>query len=345
MTVCQSQTGSSASSGPQAVGERHRNRGHRLIFVGGAPRSGTTLVQNILDCHPQICGGPVFVHVHSIMQLRSSLHSAVDLGWIDAFCSREQVDERIADLIERLLLPLADEHRCRFLSEKTSANVLVFPELLELFPAAHFVRVVRDPRAVIASMLRVGARAREQGRAAPDFTDSLAAAIALTRQRFEAGFAASRLAPARVFAVVYERLVQDPESETRRLCEFLGLEWCRDMITPSRKRHPGEKIIADSIWYADRQAYYRDPAPDRIDSWRASLGAIDQARIAAAFCDDRQVAEFGYDIRCGRLDRVLSALGTVMGSAARMGRTCLRGISAATRPPNRRLPAHVAPPP
>ena len=44
--------------------------GSRFIFVGGAPRSGTTLVQNMLDSHPDILGGPEFIHIPDIINLR-----------------------------------------------------------------------------------------------------------------------------------------------------------------------------------------------------------------------------------------------------------------------------------
>ena len=57
----------------------------RLIFVGGSPRSGTTLVQRILDCHPEIYGGPEFDFVPSIVDLFQTMRKSIGSGRIDAF--------------------------------------------------------------------------------------------------------------------------------------------------------------------------------------------------------------------------------------------------------------------
>ena len=59
------------------------SRGKRFVFIGGSPRSGTTLVQNILDSHPVICGGPEFHHLPDIMNLRKALRDSIAKGWID----------------------------------------------------------------------------------------------------------------------------------------------------------------------------------------------------------------------------------------------------------------------
>jgi hypothetical protein len=41
----------------------------RLVFVGGSPRSGTTLVQRVLNHHPKVYGGPEFDFIPSIAEL------------------------------------------------------------------------------------------------------------------------------------------------------------------------------------------------------------------------------------------------------------------------------------
>ena len=55
-------------------------RGEQFIFVGGAARSGTTLVQNILDSYPYIIGGPEFRNIPSIIKLRNELHESIAGG-------------------------------------------------------------------------------------------------------------------------------------------------------------------------------------------------------------------------------------------------------------------------
>jgi hypothetical protein len=180
--------------------------------------------------------------------------------------------------IEGFLLPLADAHKARFLSEKTPMNVLVFPQLIQLFPKARFLFVVRDPRAIVSSLLEVGAKARAKRLRPVFFTKNLAAAIAYTRDCFEKGFKAVEAAPERVRIVVYERLVREPEQETQAICDFLRLAWEPAMLRPASQKHAGEKAItvfSNEVWY-DAKSYYQDPDSDRINRWKQQLSTADQ---------------------------------------------------------------------
>jgi protein-tyrosine sulfotransferase len=305
-------------------------QGGRLIFVGGAPRSGTTLVQNMLDCHGEIYGGPEFLHIPDIVRVRSRLHGSIARKWIDLICSYEQVDRMIAAWIEAFLLPLADSQKARFISEKTPENVLVFPQLIELFPKARFILVARDPRAIVSSMLEVGAKARVKGLEPPFFTNDLAAAVSYTIDCIEKGFKAVEAAPERVYIVVYERLVREPAQETKALCDFLQIAWEPGMIRPASKKHAGEKAItvfSNELWY-DTEAYYKDPNSDRINRWQQQLSPTDQVTIAHSFSDSQGLRALGYDFSVASyspLTRLLGAgrvrmLPYQRGLASRFGR-------------------------
>ena len=272
-------------------------KGTRFIFVGGSPRSGTTLVQNMLDSHPDICGGPEFLHLPGIIGVRKKLHQSIAREWIDEFCSYDDVDQLTSLFIESLLLPLADRYECKFLSEKTPANVLIFSELMELFPGARFIHVVRDPRAIINSMLQVGLRAEKKGRKTQDFTISTRAAINYVKKCFRAGFSAAESAPAKVLTVSYEKLVIDPEHETKRICNFLGIEWSRQMMHPASQRHLGEKAVtkrSGEVWY-DTKTYNRDPEPHEIDKWKIHLTPFQKIMITVSFRDFEGPAQSKYD--------------------------------------------------
>ncbi len=286
----------------------HAPFGSGMVFVGGAARSGTTLLQNMLDCHPAIYGGPVFVHVPAIIGLRNELRAAVAAGWIDQFCSFAEVDRQIARLLEQLLRPAMERAGCSIISEKTTANVLVFSDLLEVLAEARCIRMVRDPRAVLASLLQVGRRARRLHRPAPEFTRSLNSAVAHIRERLEAGGAAQVRYPQRVLTVAYERLVRDPQQVTAEICAFLGIGWTAAMLRPSRQTHPAEKVVANSIWYPTRELYCRDPVPTEIDKWRRSLSRFQLGRITAALGDHPAGRELGYELNATPGTRMAGAL-------------------------------------
>jgi Sulfotransferase family len=259
--------------------------GRRFVFVGGAPRSGTTLMQNMLNSHPGVFGGPEFLHLARIVALRNALRTSAEDEAIDAFVSPARVDRLIRGLIEEMLLPLADRHGAPLLSEKTPSNALVFDDLLALFPQARCIFVLRDPRAVVASMLAVGDRAAAAGTRTQPFTRSLRAAVRYVRECLEAAFAAEAAHPGRILTVIYEALVTEPEAATRRVCGFLGLDWDAAMLAPGAAEHLGMKAItAGDLWY-DAASFRRDPDPSGLHRWRERLGPFQAARVAAAFAD------------------------------------------------------------
>ncbi len=270
-----------------------RQRGSRLIFVGGAPRSGTTLVQNILDSHPTIYGGPEFDHVPTILALRKALLDSVASGRIDVFCDIGDVDDAIGSFIEQLLLPTADKNNCDTLSEKSPMNIIAFVGLLDVFPSARFFHVIRDPRATVSSLMQVAVRAKQRNFPQSPFTRNVATAIQTIRQCDAVGFQAAAIAPGRVMRVLYERLVTDPETVTKEMCTFLGVEWSPEMLHPGQKRHAGEKAL-DGVWYG-REDYYRDPVPSEIDKWRRLLPVEQQRVVTDAFKDDENYGRLGYD--------------------------------------------------
>jgi len=277
----------------------NQSRGKRLIFIGGSPRSGTTLVQNILDSHPDICGAPEFFCIPDILGLRKNLHGFISVGWIDAICSYDDVDRRIASLIEDLLLPLADKYGCTYLSEKTPRNVLVFSELIDLFPGARFIHVIRDPRAIIASLLQVGKRQKDRGKRARSYMTSVPAAIRYVKEYLRAGLAASAACPERVLTLVYEELVTNPEKETKKVCQFLEIPWSEEMMYPGRKKHLGEKAqttgMSEGIWYS-AETYNRDPEPSDMNKWEIQLTPIQKVIITEAFGDIEGLRQLGYEL-------------------------------------------------
>ena len=279
------------------------NGSERLIFIGGCPRSGTTLVQNMLDSHPDIFGGPEFLHLQDFIQLRKKLRRSISVGWIDLFCSYDDLDRHLRALVHNLFLPLADRYGCKYMSEKSPMNVLVLSELTELFPEAHFIHVIRDPRAIVSSMREVRTRAKQKQIHIPYYTANISSSIAYTLRCFEAGFAAVEKAPDKILTIVYERLVEDSEKESKKICKFLDLEWNTQMLTPKKKKHLGERAItsnSDEIWY-DMKTYYQDPHDENIEKWKKRLSPIQQVRITKAFKDYEALRTFGYDFSLDNL--------------------------------------------
>jgi hypothetical protein len=195
--------------------------GH-LVFVGGSPRSGTTLVQRILDCHPEIYAGPEFDFVPVIVDLFQNMRTSIRSGRIDAILGEHQLMIAFRNLLVDLLLPKLHAEGVSFLCEKTPGNVLAFAWLEECAPEAKKILVLRDPRDVVSSMLEVGKRQRRrQGRASGFVRDTISA-VDYMNQCLKAGTAVAENS-ANCLVIYYEEVVSNPLAVANRMYRFIGI--------------------------------------------------------------------------------------------------------------------------
>jgi hypothetical protein len=194
----------------------------RLIFVGGSPRSGTTLIQRILDCHPEIYGGPEFDFVPSIVDLFQNMRNSIRSGRIDAFLNEKGLAHAFRSFLIALLSPKLQAEEVSYLSEKTPSNVLAFPWLEECVPESKKILVLRDPRDVIDSMLEVGRRERRRTGRASGFVRDMVAAVDYMNQCLEAGVAVTESSP-NSLVVYYEDVVLHPLGVANRMYRFIGV--------------------------------------------------------------------------------------------------------------------------
>ena len=194
----------------------------RLIFVGGSPRSGTTLVQRILDCHPEIYGGPEFDFVPPIVDLFRGMRESIRSGRIDAILDEKGLVHAFRCLLAALLLPKLQAEGVGHLSEKTPSNVLAFAWLEECAPEAKKILVFRDPRDVVSSMLEVGRRQRRRQGWASEFVRDTLAAVDYMNQCLKAGTALAETG-ASCLVIYYEDMVSDPLAIGNQMYRFIGV--------------------------------------------------------------------------------------------------------------------------
>lgn len=205
----------------------------QVFFVGGAPRSGTTWLQLLLDSHPEIsCAGEGLFRQHLADPLDvmvASWQQAVAEKNRDVFAELEgypppvatDADFLLAGAILQSLARQSAGKPCRAVGEKTPENVFLFPRLKRLLPTARFVGMARDPRDVLASAWHFFHRARgaaEDDAAKVSFIQSALPSInAGTR----AMLALAEQYPTDCMLVTYERLLADTVAEARELFRFL----------------------------------------------------------------------------------------------------------------------------
>jgi hypothetical protein len=269
-----------------------------LVFVGGAPRSGTTLLRRVLGAHPEIYAGPEFDLLPALVGLRDLTQAKVREGRISAITDEATVDAAFAGAVRAMLAPRAAREGARLYAEKTPHNVTVFPQLLELFPDAKLILMLRDPRAVVASMKEVSRRHRAQGETPhPSIRDVHASALEVARLLYR-GFEALDAAPDRVLAVHYEDLVTDPGGEAQRLCAFLGVPFAPEMIRVEAAKHDhteGEAAHTVTHWYT-REEFERPVQADRLDVWRQALTAGEAGLVARLAPRHARLARYGLEM-------------------------------------------------
>jgi hypothetical protein len=74
--------------------------GAGIVFVGGAPRSGTTLMQRILGSHDDVFAGPEFDFIPiQILGLRKRMLRSIKSGRIDAIVDEDTLDQAIHNFL------------------------------------------------------------------------------------------------------------------------------------------------------------------------------------------------------------------------------------------------------
>ena len=219
-----------------------------FFFACGAPKSGTTWLQRLLDAHPEVCcsGEGHFIERFSvpaakvIIQYNALLEAEAQQVYEgQPYYNRvdqAEFDELARAFITRRLLARA-EPQTRWVGDKTPAYANQLDQLHRLFPAAKIFHIVRDPRDVAVS----GMGHRQRAGVADVFTSgsdehrkTVDAAVRHWTRAITAVDTFSAAHPGLVHEVRYRDLYDDPVGEAERLFQFLGAPAPRRLEVPPR---------------------------------------------------------------------------------------------------------------
>lgn len=266
---------------PYASGERH-------IVMGGAPRSGTTVLRRLFDRHPEVCSGAeTKLFVPAAFNLEW-LAQSYDLSVAELEAMRAGAPSQAAFIDAFATRVRTQRHKVRW-AEKTPQNIRFLDWITERFPQASIIHIIRDGRDVVCSM-----------RQHPDWRwlDGQWQKVLVPRsvetyaRRWLADVAvgiAWRDDP-RYVEVRYEDLVTDPQVTLRAICDGIGAghdaAWLSDIGQAGPDSEPSDG-------QTKRPDYEGAVSAVSVGRWRTDLSADERAEVER-LCGP-QLRELGYE--------------------------------------------------
>ena len=251
------------------------------FFIVGCGRSGTTMLRTMLNQHSQLAipleslfitdylrAGPdtppetflrLILKEYELDEWGIPFDAAVFEGCVSA-----------KDFIDRAHEHYANHFGKSIWGQKTPRFVRYGSLLKHHYPGARFIHVIRDPRAVVSSLIRSNVHNSNAYFAAHRWLRDVQAGLALQTQY-----------PGEVLNVQYETLITAPEETLHQITDFLGIEFEPDLLTYH------EKGTAEySGYYAQIHARLNQaPDPSRITAWRKHM-LPRQIALVDAICEE-----------------------------------------------------------
>ncbi|MEO5622072.1 MAG: sulfotransferase [Dokdonella sp.] len=187
--------------------------GRDIIFLVGMPRSGSTLIEQILCAHPQVTAGGELTDLSDIIRLESERRGGDFPSWVADADARDW--QRLGrSYLERI----AHRRGTRPLfTDKALLNWRYIGAIRAMLPGARIIDCRRDALETCLGAFR------QMFASDLAFTYDLAELVALWRDYNHAMHVWDRRYPGCVLEVMHERLTLDPEREIRALLDFCGL--------------------------------------------------------------------------------------------------------------------------
>lgn len=215
----------------------------RTIFIVGMPRSGTTLVEQILASHDDVHGGGEVARLEPAVSNYPELMATINP--LDL--------HRIGRAVSETLLALTPDGKR--LTDKTPANFWYLGLIAAALPNARIIHCRRDPVDTCFSCYRQLFADPGPG-FAYDFDDLARyyAAYARTMAHWR------RLLGSRILDVAYEDVVADTEGQARRIVGFCDLQWrqaCLNFHATERDVHTASNLQVRRPVYGGAVGYWR----------------------------------------------------------------------------------------
>lgn len=234
------------------------NLGNSLIFVVGMPRSGTTLVEQILASHPQVRGGGERRDIGAII---AELCSGLAMPYPECVGSLNgELAGRIANNHLERVSRLTDG-RAWFV-DKCPSNCFELGLLATLFRSAKIIHVIRHPLDTCLSCF-FGDFAELA------FTTDLACLGTYYRCYERIMKHWQSVLPIRILDLYYESLVNEPAAQIQKLLEYCEIPWDDACLSPHKTKRPVFTLSAVQV-----KAPISSRSVGRFKNYQTHLGPL-----------------------------------------------------------------------
>lgn len=181
------------------------------IFIVGVPRCGSTLIENIICSGSErvLKGEETGIVFHSVINnLQKHSNDNVEQNiWLN-------IQEQAQALYSKANLL---EKNVRF-TDKSLENIFLVDVILSIYPKAKIIYCDRNPLASIVSIMKNNMVTLPWAHNSTDifqYVDNCIHAMAKWQKKY----------PENIYRISYENLVREPETESKKLMAFCGLEW------------------------------------------------------------------------------------------------------------------------
>ena len=185
------------------------------IFIVGMPRSGTTLVEQIISSHSQVTGAG---ELNFVSQFGAAISTGIT----------EKNNESLLDFRSKYLDKLKNVSNGNLIvTDKTPQNFLYIGLLAAAFPEAKIIHVKRNPAAVCWANYKQYFASKSIG-----YCYAIDDVISYHKLYENLMVFWTNTLSKRIYNLDYELLTVNQESETRKLIEYLGLYWNEKFSSP-----------------------------------------------------------------------------------------------------------------
>lgn len=267
-------------------------------FIVACGRSGTTLVQAMLNAHPEMAIPPEAHFLVPVGRGVPTRDGRIDIEHVARrwerhpyFALWEVQPGRLREALARARpttypdaarvlysIYARDRGKPRY-GDKTPKHVLSLGYLADAFPEGRFIHLLRDGRDVTCSFIARGIGPR----------DAVEGAIRWKRTVARGRRDGARVGRSRYLEVRYEDFVADPETHLRRICGFIELPWDRSML---QYREGLDRMLPEGHLRDLHENVYRPPT-EGLRDWRREMEPEEVAVFEALAGD--LLSELGYE--------------------------------------------------